>query len=92
MVAAMDRLGVRARLLVLWPGKPEAHNAVEVWFRRGWHFFDPLYGGYFRDATGNVCSWADIEAGKAERMIEWERTLDVVNEAGILATNHGKGL
>jgi transglutaminase-like putative cysteine protease len=90
MVEALRRLNLLATTKPLWEGTEHCHTAVEVKFRGGWHFFDPTYGGYFRDAAGNVCSWAEIEKGKAVVLVEFEKTLDTMNPDGTRANNHDR--
>jgi hypothetical protein len=43
---------------------PDGHVAVEVQYDGGWHFFDPTYGLFWTDASGNVLSVAQVRAGE----------------------------
>jgi hypothetical protein len=40
-------------------GTAEDHIAVEVYFDAGWHYFDPTYGLYWTNSSGNVLSITD---------------------------------
>lgn len=40
-------------------GTPDSHIAVEVFYDGGWHYFDPTFGLYWTDASGNVLSITD---------------------------------
>lgn len=42
---------------------PDGHVAVEVWYDGGWHFFDPTYGLFWTDASGNVLPVSEVRAG-----------------------------
>lgn len=44
-------------------GQPDSHAADEVYYGGGWHFFDPTFGQFWTDASGNVLSIADVRAG-----------------------------
>jgi Transglutaminase-like superfamily len=43
---------------------PDGHVAVEVRYGGDWHFFDPTYGQFWTDSSGNVLSLSDVRAGK----------------------------
>jgi len=45
-------------------GAPDSHSAAEVFYDRGWHFFDPTYGQFWTDPAGNVLSINDVRAGQ----------------------------
>lgn len=42
---------------------PDGHVAVEVWYGGGWHFFDPTFGLFWTDSSGNVMPVSEIRAG-----------------------------
>jgi transglutaminase-like putative cysteine protease len=50
------------------PGAPNGHTAAEVYYGGGWHYFDPTFSLYWRDASsGNVL---DIHTVRASGGIE----------------------
>jgi hypothetical protein len=61
------RLGLRARSIVFSyedpNGTPDGHTAVEVSYGGSWHFFDPTYGQFWADPSGDVLSVAQVRAG-----------------------------
>lgn len=48
-------------------GTADAHAAAEVEYDGGWHFFDPTFGQFWTDASGDVLS---IDAVRANGGIE----------------------
>jgi len=45
-------------------GDPDDHIAVEVYYDDGWHYFDPTFGVFWTNASGDdVLSIADARAG-----------------------------
>jgi Transglutaminase-like superfamily len=65
--AIVKRLGLGARSAQFYyddPGNvPDSHIAVEVSYDGGWHYFDPTFGVFWTDSTGNVPSITDVRAG-----------------------------
>ena len=65
--AIVKRLGLSARSVQFYyddPGNvPDSHIAVEVSYDGGWHYFDPTFGVFWTDATGNVLPITDVRAG-----------------------------
>jgi transglutaminase-like putative cysteine protease len=65
--AIVKQLGLGARSVQFYyddPGNvPDNHIAVEVSYDGGWHYFDPTFGVFWTDATGNVLSITDVRAG-----------------------------
>lgn len=46
------------------PGTQDGHTAAEVYYDGGWHYFDPTFSLYWRDAsTGNVLDIGTARAG-----------------------------
>jgi hypothetical protein len=43
---------------------PDGHVAVEVRYGGTWHYFDPTYGLFWKDANGNVLPIKDVRAGQ----------------------------
>jgi hypothetical protein len=62
--AIVKRFGFRVRDIgfdfVDPNGKPDSHSAAEVQYDGGWHFFDPTFGQFWTNATGNVLSIRDV--------------------------------
>jgi transglutaminase-like putative cysteine protease len=48
-------------------GAPDSHEAAEVYYDGGWHYFDPTFGQFWTDASGNVQSIADARASAGTR-------------------------
>ncbi len=48
-------------------GSPNAHSTAEVYYDGGWHWYDPTFGVFFKDANGNVLSIADARAGLGQQ-------------------------
>ncbi|HET9115274.1 MAG TPA: transglutaminase domain-containing protein [Gaiellaceae bacterium] len=44
-------------------GSAGDHVAVEVFYSRSWHYFDPTYGEIWTDAGGDVLSISEIRSG-----------------------------
>jgi transglutaminase-like putative cysteine protease len=69
--AIVKRLGLPAQSAQFYyddPGNvPDSHIAVEVLYDGGWHYYDPTFGVFFTDATGNVMSITDARAGGATK-------------------------
>jgi hypothetical protein len=69
--AIVKRLGLPARSAQFYyddPGNvPDSHIAVEVLYDGDWHYYDPTFGVFFTDATGNVLSITDARAGGATK-------------------------
>lgn len=65
--AIVKRLGFPVRSAQFYyatsDGTPDSHIAVEVQYDGAWHFFDPTFGVFWTDATGNVMSITDARAG-----------------------------
>jgi transglutaminase superfamily protein len=65
--AIVKRLGLPARSVQFYfqdPGNvPNNHIAVEVFYDGGWHYFDPTFGLFWIDASGNALSIADARSG-----------------------------
>jgi transglutaminase-like putative cysteine protease len=64
--AIVKRLGLGARSVQFYyddSGVPANHIAVEVSYGGGWHYFDPTYGVFWTDSTGNALSITDVRAG-----------------------------
>jgi transglutaminase superfamily protein len=65
--AIVKRLGLPARSVQFYyddPGNvPANHIAVEVSYDGGWHNFDPTFGVFWTDSTGNALSITDVRAG-----------------------------
>jgi len=40
--------------------KPNTHVVVEVFYKGGWHLYDPTFGAKFQDAAGSVASYRDL--------------------------------
>jgi len=54
-LALYERLDVRARPITLWytdlEGRKVGHVTTEVFYGDAWHWFDPTWGAFYRDAT-----------------------------------------
>jgi hypothetical protein len=65
--AIVKRLGLGARSVQFYyddpDSTPDSHIAVEVSYDSGWHYFDPTFGVFFTDGTGNALSITDARAG-----------------------------
>jgi transglutaminase-like putative cysteine protease len=65
--AIVKRFGLAVRSVQFYyedPGNiPDSHIAVEVFYDGGWHFYDPTFGLFWTDASGNVLSIADVRNG-----------------------------
>jgi transglutaminase-like putative cysteine protease len=65
--AIVKQLGLGARSVQFYyddPGNvPDSHIAVEVSYDGGWHYYDPTFGVFYTDATGNVLPITDVRAG-----------------------------
>jgi len=66
-VAIVRQLGLSVRHVFFnytYPnGAADGHDAVEVFYDSGWHYFDPTYGELWTDASGNVLPISQIRAG-----------------------------
>jgi transglutaminase-like putative cysteine protease len=65
--AIVKQLGLGARSVQFYyddPGNvPDSHIAVEVSYDGGWHYYDPTFGVFYTDASGNVLPITDVRAG-----------------------------
>jgi hypothetical protein len=59
-------------------GSPDAHATAEVFYAGGWHWFDPTFGVYYKDATGNALSIADVRLGLGTRVKDDAAFVNVV--------------
>lgn len=48
-------------------GTPDGHTAAEVYYQGGWHFFDPTFGQFWTDSSGNVLPIDAVRAGQGTR-------------------------
>lgn len=62
----MDHFGYSVRSVqfywTLSDGTADSHIGVEVQYDGGWHYFDPTFGLYWTDPSGNVLSITDERA------------------------------
>jgi Transglutaminase-like superfamily len=67
----LQRLGYQVRRVAFYwtfaDGTPDGHTAAEVSYDGGWHYFDPTFGQYWTDASGNVLSITDARLGGGTR-------------------------
>lgn len=47
---------------------PDGHIAVEVFYDGAWHYFDPTFGQFWKDASGNVLGISDVRSGLGARV------------------------
>lgn len=64
-------------------GSPDGHTAAEVSYGGSWHFFDPTYGQFWRDASGNVLSISQIRAGLGTRVKDLASFTNLVEDASL---------
>jgi hypothetical protein len=48
-------------------GRADAHTAVEVFYDGSWHYFDPTFGQYWTNASGDVQSITDARSATGTR-------------------------
>jgi hypothetical protein len=64
-------------------GSPDGHTAAEVSYGGSWHFFDPTYGQFWTDPSGNVLSIAQIRAGLGTRVKDLASFTNLVEDASL---------
>jgi hypothetical protein len=64
-------------------GSPDGHTAAEVSYGGSWHFFDPTYGQFWTDSSGNVLSIAQIRAGLGTRVKDLASFTNLVEDASL---------
>jgi hypothetical protein len=63
-------------------GAPDSHSAAEVFYDRGWHFFDPTYGQFWTDPAGNVLSIDEVRAGQGVEHRDDASFTNVIEDRG----------
>lgn len=62
-------------------GAPDGHTAVEVAYGGSWHYFDPTYGQFWTDASGNVLSILQVRDGLGTAVKDLAGFTNVVEDA-----------
>jgi transglutaminase-like putative cysteine protease len=85
--AIVKRLGLPVRAVLFYYtdpwGQADGHTAVEVSYGGSWHFFDPTYGQFWTDASGNVLSIAQIRSGLGTRQRDAASFTNVIEDVSL---------
>lgn len=85
--AILRRFHLRTRSVLFYfkdpNGARDAHTANEVYYARRWHFFDPTYGLYYTDASGNALPITAIRHGRGRLHKDAASLTNIVENAAL---------